>query len=209
MVWKPLREDYVDAVFEGLRKYQLIDNPDGSFSFADVTLYTVRENAFIGAKDINAMNTAMNIIMAALNNGTDLYNVFTQYFEIQKQLFAEAVTEQDNDFQKYLDELKLSYSTDIADFKENQEGSFDNWYAGVKKQCEELQQQYITDITHFEDVQEAAFNEWFTFIKAQLTTDAAGKLLSMIQAVETKLNEFIESEMTEEQMKKLYDSVEV
>lgn len=209
MAWERLREDYVDAVFEGLRKYQLIENPDGSYSFADVTPYTVRENAFIGAKDINAMNTVMNIIMAALNNGTDLYDVFTQYFETQKQLFAEAADSQNNDFQTYLDSLKKTYTEEITVFKEDQEKAFANWYAWFQEQCEELQQQYVSDITQFEAVQEAAFNEWFTFIKAQLSTDAAGKLLEDIMELEKKIDDFIASEMTAEQMKELYDSVKV
>lgn len=187
MAWEPLRTDYVDAVFEGLRKYQLINNQDGSYSFADVTPYTVRENAFIGSKDINASNTAINIIMAALNNGTNLYDVFTQYFEMQKQLFTEKADGQYDAFQKYLKTLQ-----DTA-----------------QEQCEELHQQYITDITQFEEVQEAAFNEWFTFIKAQLTTDAAGKLLAEINRVEKKLDDFVDSKMTAEEMDKLYDSVKI
>lgn len=40
-----LRTDYVDAVFEGLRKYLQVNNPDGTLSFADVTQYTVKEGA--------------------------------------------------------------------------------------------------------------------------------------------------------------------
>lgn len=209
MAWERLREDYVDAVFEGLRKYQLIENPDGSYSFSDVTPYAVRENAFIGAKDINAMNTAMNIIMAALNSGTDLYDVFTRYFEIQKQLFTETADNQNDEFQAYLDLLKKTYAEDIAGFKENQEEDYNKWYAGVQDQCEELQQQYILDITQFKEVKEAAFNEWFTFIKAQLTTDAAGKLLAEILRVEQALTEFIDSEMTAEEVNELYDSVKI
>lgn len=185
MAWEPLRTDYVDAVFEGLRKYQLISNQDGSFSFADVTSYTARENAFLGAKDINAMNTAMNLIMAALNNGTSLYDVFTQYFETQKQLFTDATNNQNTEFQEYLDGLEQT----------------------IQDQCEELQQQYTEEITQFEEVQEAAFNEWFTFIKAQLTTDSAGKLLTEILRVETELNKFIESEMDADTVDALYDSV--
>lgn len=186
MAWESLRTNYMDAVFNGLRKYQIIENQDGTYSLVDVTSYEIKEEAFIGAKDINAMNTAMNLIMAALNNGTSLYDVFTQYFETQKQLFTENANNQNTEFQEYLDELEQT----------------------IQDQCEELQQKYTGEMTQFEEVQEAAFNEWFAFIKAQLTTDSAGKLLTEIQRVEGVLNEFIESEMDAAAVDALYDSVE-
>lgn len=165
MAWETLRTDYVDAVFEGLRKYQQIENSDGTLSFADVTSYTVKENAFIGAKDINAMNTAMNLIMAALNDGTDLYDVFTEFFENQQELFEQTAGEYNDGFEEYLANLRID----------------------VEAQCSQLQQDYITEITNFEDKQEMAFNTWFALVKDQLSEDAAGQIQNEIIALTEQL----------------------
>jgi hypothetical protein len=154
MAWEPLKTDYVDAVFDGLRKYQQIVNADNTLSFADVTSYTVKEGSFIGAKDINAMNTAMNLIMAALNNGTSLYDVFTEFFKNQQALFEETAGEYNDGFEQYLADLRTQ----------------------VEAQCTQLETDYTEEITKFEDNQETVFNTWFDLIKGQLSTDAAGKL---------------------------------
>lgn len=187
MAWTPLKTNYVDAVFDGLRKYQQLANQDGTYSFADVTQYKVKEGAFIGAKDINAMNVAMNLIMAALNNGTSLYDVFTQYFQTQQTLFQQTADSYNDGFEDYLSDLRTSvmtqctqlqtdYTKEITDFKDEQETDFTAWYNGVKQQCTQLQTDYTAEITQFENVQETAFNTWFSFIKNQLTDDAAGRL---------------------------------
>lgn len=63
---KLLRTDYKDAVFQGLRKYRKVDNGDGTVSFRDVTDYTVKEDSFFGADDVNAINEAVNAIFAEL-----------------------------------------------------------------------------------------------------------------------------------------------
>lgn len=154
-----LRTDYVDAVFEGLRKYLQVINPDGTYSFADVTQYTVKEGAFLGAKDINMMNTAMNLIMAALNNGTDLYEVFTNFFENQKELFKGTANEYNIDFLQFIAELKNSMSA----------------------QWELLAKDYTDDVERFEAIQEAAFNAWFDAIKKTLSSVENGELLVKIE----------------------------
>lgn len=198
MAWEPLKTNYVDAVFDGLRKYQMIANQDGTYSFADVTLYVVKEGSFIGAKDINAMNIAMNLIMAALNNGTNLYDVFTQFFENQKVLFEETANNYNDGFEQYLSELRESvmaqctqleddYTTEITQFISTQETSFNEWYEAVKEQCAKLQTDYVNEITQFEQVQETAFNTWFSFIKNQLTEDAAGHLQEEILKLSTRI----------------------
>ena len=51
-----LKTDYKDAMFQGNRKYQMIQNEDGTVSFEDVTEYTQEGDSF-GAKDINDINT--------------------------------------------------------------------------------------------------------------------------------------------------------
>ena len=71
MAWERLKTDYKDAVWSGLRKFIPIDNGDGSYSVKDVTQYTVYDESFFGAYDANRINTAVNAIMAALENGTD------------------------------------------------------------------------------------------------------------------------------------------
>ena len=138
MAFELLRTDYVDAVFDGLRRYLVSDNGDGSVSFHDITNYTVKEGAFFGAKDANTINTAVNAILAALENGTDLYEIFTQFFETQKELFKnESDTRQDG-FAAYIDELQSYMSA--------------KW--------DELKTEYTGDIQYFKDVQENAFNVW-------------------------------------------------
>lgn len=177
-----LKTDYVDAVFDGLRKYLQIINPDGTFSFADVTQYTVKEGSFLGAKDINMMNTAMNLIMAALNNGTDLYVVFSNFFVEQQNLFEQTAGEYNSEFEKYLAalrkdveeqcaKLEQDYIDEITSFEDAQETSFIAWFDALKIQSE-----------NFEKTQEAVFNTWFDLIKGQLSNDAAGRLLQYIMA---------------------------
>ena len=177
-----LKTDYVDAVFEGLRKYLQIANQDGTFSFADVTQYTVKEGSFLGAKDINMMNTAMNLIMAALNNGTDLYEVFSNFFIEQQNLFEKTADEYNAGFEEYLAalrkdveeqcaKLEQDYIDEITNFEDAQETSFIAWFDALKVQSE-----------NFEKTQEAVFNTWFSLIKDQLSSDAAGRLLQYIMA---------------------------
>lgn len=56
-----LKTDYVDATWGGgLRKYNLINNDDGTVSLQDVTVYTNKEKSFFGAKDANSINSAIN-----------------------------------------------------------------------------------------------------------------------------------------------------
>lgn len=80
-----LKTNYVDDVLDTtknqLRKYQQIQNDDGTVSFVDVTEYTQVGTSF-GAKDINDTNAAINDVNGKLsvryNTDTDtvqiLYN---------------------------------------------------------------------------------------------------------------------------------------
>ena len=54
-----LKSDYKDAMFDGARKYRIIQNPDGTSGISDETEYTQEGDKF-GANDINATNTAIN-----------------------------------------------------------------------------------------------------------------------------------------------------
>lgn len=65
-----LKTNYVDDVLDTtknqLRKYQQIQNDDGTVSFVDVTEYTQVGTSF-GAKDINDTNAAINDVNGKLN----------------------------------------------------------------------------------------------------------------------------------------------
>lgn len=68
-----LKTNYVDDVLDTtknqLRKYQQIQNDDGTVSFVDVTEYTQVGTSF-GAKDINDTNAAINDVNGKLLNIT-------------------------------------------------------------------------------------------------------------------------------------------
>jgi hypothetical protein len=65
-----LKTNYVDDVLDTtknqLRKYQQIQNDDGTVSFVDVTEYTQVGTSF-GAKDINDTNAAINDVNVNLD----------------------------------------------------------------------------------------------------------------------------------------------
>ena len=114
MAWERLKTDYKDAVWSGLRKFIPIDNGDGSYSVKDVTQYTVYDESFFGALDANRINTAVNAIMAALENGTDLYEVFTEFFENQKEEFNKQANLDLDTFNVFLDNLQATANADVV-----------------------------------------------------------------------------------------------
>ena len=75
-----LKTNYVDDVLDSsknqLRKYQQIQNDDGTVSFVDVTEYSTTGTSF-GAKDINDTNAAVNELNESLNDYTMLNGVFS------------------------------------------------------------------------------------------------------------------------------------
>ena len=68
---EPLKTDYKNDVLDTsknqLRKYQQIQNDDGTVSFVDVTEYSTTGTSF-GAKDINDTNAAVNELNNSLSN---------------------------------------------------------------------------------------------------------------------------------------------
>lgn len=66
-----LKTNYVDDVLDTtknqLRKYQQIQNDDGTVSFVDVTEYAQVGTSF-GAKDVNDTNAAINDVNGKLTN---------------------------------------------------------------------------------------------------------------------------------------------
>lgn len=59
-----LKTDYKDAVYDGQRRYQMVQNGDGTHTILDVTSYTQEGDKF-GAVDVNATNLQVNRISAA------------------------------------------------------------------------------------------------------------------------------------------------
>lgn len=160
MAWTLLPTNYTDAVWNGLKKYQEITNDDGTVSFQDVTTYTNRENSFFGAKDANRMNEALNVLMSMVENGTDLYTAFQNYFAQQKVVFTEKADNTYAEFEDYVADLKTEGDAAINTIKTD----------------------YREEITEFEEQQEVLFNTWFELVKGQLSGDIAGNLQNGIDA---------------------------
>ena len=161
MAWQMLPTDYTDAVWAGLKRYTEITNDDGTVSFQDVTQYSNRDNSFFGAQDANRMNEALNTIMSMVENGTDLYTDFQNYFTTQKAAFKEEVDSINADFNAYVEDLEAQGDSII----------------------QTIQTDYKTQIETFEDTQEQVFNTWFDMIKGQLSDDVAGNLQNQITDV--------------------------
>lgn len=158
MAWSMLPTNYTDAVWSGLKRYSMVNNEDGTVSFQDVTVYSHKENSFFGARDANRMNEALNTIMSMLENGTDLYTAFQDYFATQKTLFEDTATATQTGFEDYVADLKV-------------EGD---------QLIETIKTDYRDEITEFEAAQEQVFNTWFELIKGQLSEDVAGNLQNQI-----------------------------
>ena len=168
MAWELLPVDYTDAVWAGLKRYNQINNEDGSVSFQDITSYTGKEKSFFGAKDANRMNEALNTIMSMVENGTDLYTAFQNYFNTQKGLFEDTANATQQGFNEYVDGLKAEGDSAILTIKTD----------------------YRNEITDFENQQEELFNTWFNFIKNQLGQDVAGNLQNQIEKLDIKTDGF-------------------
>ena len=56
-----LKTNYKDDVFEGNRKYTLIQGGDGKYEIIDSTNYTVQGDTF-GAEDVNAITKILNAL---------------------------------------------------------------------------------------------------------------------------------------------------
>ena len=123
MAWTMLPTNYKDAVWNGLKRYLEINNDDGTISFEDVTQYTNRENSFFGAREANRMNEALNVLMSMVENGTDLYTDFQNYFN-----------QQQTEFTAYSDAVKAGYTEEIAEFETQQEQLFNAWMETIKSQ---------------------------------------------------------------------------
>lgn len=124
MAFEQLPTNYTEATWTGLRKYRQVNNADDTVSFRDVTEYLNKENSFFGAKDANRMNEALNYIMAALENGTNLYVEFLNYFMTQRDAFdAQSDEEYERQrviFNSFMDSLRNQLTTNQAGNLQNQ-----------------------------------------------------------------------------------------
>jgi hypothetical protein len=168
MAWELLPVNYTDAVWSGLKRYESINNSDGTVSFRDVTVYSHKDTSFFGAKDANRMNEAMNAIMSALENGTDLYTAFQNYFALQEELFEDTADETQTGFETYVKNLK-------------EEGD---------KIIDTLKTDYRNEIDAFEANQEDFFEVWFEHVRDQLSNDAAGNLQNQVDDLDLKRKGF-------------------
>lgn len=134
MAWELLPVDYTDAVWAGLKRYNQINNEDGSVSFQDITSYTGKEKSFFGAKDANRMNEALNTIMSMVENGTDLYTAFQNYFAEQKTLFEQEADSKATEFNNYTDNLEQEYKASMAAFESQQQQIYNAWFQAMKDQ---------------------------------------------------------------------------
>lgn len=134
MAWELLSVDYTDAVWAGLKRYNQINNEDGSVSFQDITAYTGKEKSFFGAKDANRMNEALNTIMSMVENGTDLYTAFQNYFAEQKTLFEQEADSKATEFDNYTDNLEQEYKASMAAFESQQQQIYNAWFQAMKDQ---------------------------------------------------------------------------
>lgn len=134
MAWELLTVDYTDAVWAGLKRYNQINNEDGSVSFQDITAYTGKEKSFFGAKDANRMNEALNTIMSMVENGTDLYTAFQNYFAEQKTLFEQEADSKATEFDNYTDNLEQEYKASMAAFESQQQQIYNAWFQAMKDQ---------------------------------------------------------------------------
>jgi hypothetical protein len=166
MSWTPLRVNYTDAVWSGNKKYNMVENADNTVSFVDVTIYTNKENSFFGASDANAMNAAINVIMAMVENGTDLYTDFNAYFNTQKTAFQNRVNSEAEGFEDFIENLQTQAETDL----------------------DVIETGYETRMDNFENAQQALFTQWFNMVKGQLSTDVAGNLQNEITELDERLS---------------------
>lgn len=134
MAWELLPVDYTDAVWAGLKRYNQINNEDGSVSFQDITSYTGKEKSFFGAKDATRMNEALNTIMSMVENGTDLYTAFQNYFAEQKTLFEQEADSKATEFDNYTDNLEQEYKASMAAFESQQQQIYNAWFQAMKDQ---------------------------------------------------------------------------
>jgi gas vesicle protein len=111
----------------------------------------------------------MNAIMSMLENGTDLYTDFQNYFKEQQAAFAEKVSQTTEDYDTYISSLK-------------EDGD---------QTLETIKTDYRTEMNQFESQQQQLFTTWFEFVKGQMGDDVAGNLQNQIDSLDTTVDGFV------------------
>ena len=168
MGWKRLSTDYKDISWSGLKKYTQIDNDDGTISFRDDTRYTNKESSFLGAKDANQINEAVNYIMTKLENGTDLYSAFQEFFNTQRELFIREKDGKVSEINGYISDLKSRGETALTNVESN----------------------HKQRMSVYEDTQKNEFNNWFAQMRDHLSSDQAGKLQLQVEDLKVLIDGF-------------------
>lgn len=179
MSWELLPVDYTDAVWDGMKKYEPINNDDGTISLKDVTVYSNMEKSFFGAKEANRMNEALNTIMSMVENGTNLYEAFQNYFAGQKVLFETAANTSIEQYNSNLSALRSNATTTSLEFNTYVEQLKDEGNQAI----ESIKTDYSEEISNFEKEQEKVFDIWFEAMREKLSGDTAGKLQSEIDDI--------------------------
>jgi len=107
-----------------------------------------------------------------VEDGTDLYSSFQNYFNLQKGLFEDEADAKQSEFTAYIANLEAQGDSIIN----------------------ELQTGYRTEMNDFKEEQENLFNTWFEFVKGQLGTDVAGNLQNEIDQLDIKTDGLISRE---------------
>ena len=121
--------------------------------------------------------------MAKLENGTDLYSVFQEFFDSQKELFT-----------------KTKDGT-IAEMKNNADSdytAFVQYMSNLKSQGDaaltNVESNHRQRMSTYEDIQKNEFNIWFAQMKDHLSSDQAGKLQLQIEDLKVLLDGFASKE---------------
>ena len=100
-----MRTDFKDDIFDGKRKYNMINNPDGTVSFTDVTVYTQTGDSF-GAKEINEMGNELAGKQDKLISGTNIKTLNGESLLGTGNIFIKGGTSSDEVTAKRADVLK-------------------------------------------------------------------------------------------------------
>lgn len=186
MAWTLLNTNYTDAAWTGLKKYSQINNDDGTVSFQDVTTYTNKENSFFGAKDANAMNEALNRLMSMVENGTDLYESFTNYFNDQKTKFEDNASSITVAYQNDLDDAKTDYNTKAKSLYDEYNTYITNLKSESDSSLSDIETGYKSRMDAYETQQQKDFNTWFSSVKGQFSGDIAGNLVNGLNNLDAR-----------------------